>query len=99
MTCTDVVLGFFVLVSLLVGLSLLLIWLTCLLIQGLPSVSKNFADLACTRESAWSARLRSDIVSMVRTEADTWVLIANVLTLLVGKEHVSRETTLGRVGI
>lgn len=33
------------------------------------------------------------------TECDTWVLVANVLSLLVGKEHVCRQTTLGRVRI
>lgn len=33
------------------------------------------------------------------TEGNTRVLLANVLTLLVGEEHVGRETTLGRVGV
>ncbi len=44
-------------------------------------------------------QIGSDVVSGVRTKADTRVLVTNVLTLLVGKEHISRETTLGRVGI
>ena len=34
-----------------------------------------------------------------RTEADTRVLLTNILTLVVGEEHVSREATLGRVRI
>jgi hypothetical protein len=33
------------------------------------------------------------------TEADTRVLITNILTLLICEEHVGGETTLGRVGI
>jgi hypothetical protein len=33
------------------------------------------------------------------TEADARVLVTNVLTLLVGEEHVGRQTTLRRVGI
>jgi hypothetical protein len=35
----------------------------------------------------------------MHTEADAGVLFANILTLFVGKEHVSRKTTLGRVGV
>jgi hypothetical protein len=33
------------------------------------------------------------------TELDTGVVLADLVTLLVGKEHVGRETTLGRVGV
>ena len=33
------------------------------------------------------------------TKADAGVLIADILTLLVGKEHVGRQATLGSVGI
>jgi hypothetical protein len=33
------------------------------------------------------------------TEADARVLDAHILTLLIGEEHVGRETTFGRVGI
>jgi hypothetical protein len=36
---------------------------------------------------------------MIHTKGDTRVLVTNVLTLLVGKEHVCRETTLWRVGV
>ena len=35
----------------------------------------------------------------MHTEADARVLFKNILTLVVGKEHVSRKTTLGRVGV
>ena len=44
-------------------------------------------------------QVRQDVGLRVRTKADSWVLIANILTLLVGEEHVCRETTLRRVGI
>lgn len=33
------------------------------------------------------------------TELDTWVVLADLVTLLVGKEHVRGQTTLGRVGV
>ena len=33
------------------------------------------------------------------TELDAGVVLADLLTLLVGEEHVCRETTLGRVGV
>ena len=33
------------------------------------------------------------------TEANTRVLIADVLTLLIGEEHVGRETALGGIGV
>lgn len=33
------------------------------------------------------------------TEGDAGVLLANLVTVFVGEEHVSRETTLGRVGV
>jgi hypothetical protein len=65
-------------VSLLVGSSLGLIGGTLLLVQGLPSLTEELADLA---------------------ERDARVLLTNVLTLLVGEEHVGRETTLGGIGV
>lgn len=46
LTVTYSVLGLLVLISLLVGGSLLLVWLTILLRQRLPSVTEDFADLA-----------------------------------------------------
>lgn len=41
--------------------------------------------------------IRMEIAS--HTEANAWVLITDILTLLVREEHVGRETTLGRVGV
>ena len=64
---TYVVLGLLLFVSLLIGGSFGLIWGALLLVQSLPLVSKDFADLA---------------------EADTWVLLADGVSLLIGEEHV-----------
>ncbi len=36
---------------------------------------------------------------MMLTKADARVFLSNIVTLLVGKEHVSGKTTLWRVGI
>jgi len=34
-----------------------------------------------------------------RTELEVWLLLLQLATLLVGEDHVGRETTLGRVGV
>jgi len=67
-----------ILIALLVLSSLGLVGSSLLVVQGLPSLAKNLANLA---------------------EADAGVLIANILTLLIGKEHVGGQTTLWCVGI
>jgi hypothetical protein len=67
-----------ILVSLLVDGSLGLVRSTLLLVEGLPSLTEELADLA---------------------ERDTGVLLTDVLTLLVGEEHVGGKTTLGGVGV
>lgn len=36
---------------------------------------------------------------MKHTEGNAWVFVSDALTVLVGEEHVSRETTLGGVGV
>lgn len=36
---------------------------------------------------------------MALTEGDTGVLLADLLTVVVGKEHVGGQTTLGGVGV
>merc|ERR1712098_787816 len=74
-TTGGIVLGLLVFVTLLVGGSLLLVWLTLLLAESLPSVTKDL------------------------TEADAWVFLTDILTLLIGKEHVCREAALGSVGV
>lgn len=33
------------------------------------------------------------------TEADAGVLLANLVTVVIGEEHVGGQTTLGRVGV
>ena len=35
----------------------------------------------------------------MHTKADAGVLFTNILTLVVGEEHVGRKTTLGRVRV
>lgn len=75
---THVVSLLLVLVSLLVGGGLGLIRDTLLLVESLPSLTEELADLA---------------------ERDAGVLLTDVLSLLVGKEHVRRKTTLGGVGV
>jgi len=74
----SIVTSLLILITLLVLGGLGLVWGTLLVVQGLPSLTKDLADL---------------------TEADSRVLITNVLALLVGEEHVSGETTLGRVRV
>jgi hypothetical protein len=39
-------------------------------------------------------RARSEL-----TKGDTGVLLVDIVTLLVGEEHVGRETSLGGIGI
>ena len=90
-----VVLSLFVLIALLVIGSLLLVWLSLLLSQGLPSITEDLADLAYKGISGCSPRVRLDHL----TKADAWVLITDILTLLVGKEHVCGKTTLWSIGI
>lgn len=36
---------------------------------------------------------------VMHTKSDTRILLPHIVALLVGKEHVSREAALGRVGI
>lgn len=67
-----------VLVSLLIGSSLGVIGSTLLLVERLPSLTEDLADL---------------------TKGHIRVVIADALTLLVGKEHVGGQTTLGGVGV
>ena len=33
------------------------------------------------------------------TELDSWVVLTDLLALLVGEEHVSGKTMLGRIGV
>jgi hypothetical protein len=94
---TYVVASLLIFISLLVLSSLGLIWSALLLIQCLPSLTEDLADLTC--ESYASAAAGRIFTKIDHTEADARVLITDVLTLLVGEEHVRREATLGRVGV
>ena len=86
-------------VALLVLSSLGLIRSTLLVIQCLPSLAEDLADLAWNNGGLASSIRRRNKGLASHTEADTRVLVTDVLALLVGEEHVGRETTLGRVGI
>jgi hypothetical protein len=87
--------GLLLLVSLLVRGSLGIVWLALLLVQGLPLLSEQLSDLAC----AWLEMRLKVIAQCELTELDAWVVLADLVTLLVGEEHVCGKTTLGRVGI
>jgi hypothetical protein len=39
------------------------------------------------------------VETSARTELDSGVLLADLVALLVGEEHVGGETALGRVGV
>lgn len=85
------------LIALLVVFGFGLIWFALLSIQCFPSFTEDFANLACIMGVFIS---RGHYISGAgHTKADARVLLSHVVTLLVGKEHVSGEATLGRVGI
>lgn len=87
--------GLLLLVTLLVRGSLGLVGRTLLLRQGLPPLTEKLADVTCIRlKSRFAAAFLDKF-----TELDTGVVLTDLVTLLVGKEHVRRETTLGRVGV
>jgi hypothetical protein len=98
---TYVVAGLLILVTLLVLGSLGLVGTALLLVQGLPPLTENLTDLAYGKRVSnvmierwrWRARDRA------LTEADAGVLLVDVLALLVGEEHVGRETSLGGIGV
>jgi hypothetical protein len=83
------------LVPLLVSGGLGIVWLALLLVQGLPLLSEKLADLAYAWLEMWFM-----LVELYRlTELDAGVVLADLVTLIVGEEHVSGKTTLGGVGV
>lgn len=96
--------GLLILVTLLVGGSLGIVGSTLLVVEGLPALTEETTDLAFHGEK-WLVRLwiktnkhrEHDYGDL--TELDTRVLLTHILTLLVGEEHVRRETTLGCVRV
>ena len=96
-SCTySIVLGLLLFVALLVSGSLGVVGLALSLGQGLPLVTEHLADLACCEGQpvAMSQRTACNL-----TKGDTGVLLANLVTVLVGEEHVGGQTALGRVGV
>ena len=94
---THIVLGFLIFVALLVSGGLLLIWLALLFAECLPLVTEHLSDLAC-RAISMSDPAKSE-AQKILTEADAGIFLADRLTLVVGEEHVGRETSLGGIGI
>ena len=86
--------GLLVLVALLVGSSLGLIGGLLLLRELLPLVAEELSDVTW-EESATIFKYMSSRL----TELDAGVVLADLVTLLVGEEHVGRETALGGVGV
>ena len=87
--------GFLLFVALLVSGSLSIVGLAVGLAQSLPLVTELLANLACggVRSVQWSWGINS------LTEADAGVLLADLIAVVIGEEHVSGQTTLGRVGV
>jgi hypothetical protein len=98
----SVVASLFALITFLVSLGLVFERLLVLLGQFLPLLTEKLADLACERLAIEDA----DRVGGLKvnkhdklTKADARVVAADLVTVLVGKEHVGRQTTLGCVGV
>ena len=83
------------LVTLLVGLGLSVVGLLLLVAEGLPLLTELLANLA------WDVLVIcfDQNQSVQHTELDAGVVLANLVALLVGEEHVGRKTALGLVGI
>ena len=87
--------GLLLFVALLVSGSFVVVGLALRLAQSLPLVTKLLANLACrdVRYVRRSWRINSP------TEADAGVLLANLVAVVIGEEHVGGQTALGRVGV
>lgn len=92
---TYLVSGLLFLVALLVSSSLGLVRLALLLVQGLPLLTEKLADLTCE----WLGKGIEMSKGRKLTELDAGVVLTDLVTLVVGEEHVCGKTTLGRVGV
>jgi len=93
-----VLVGFLLLlVTLLISGGLGDVWNALLLRQSLPPLTEKLADLACVRLE--SRHVANRKLEKRLTELDARVLLADLVTLVVGKEHVRRKTTLRCVGV
>lgn len=87
--------GLLLLVALLVSGSLSIVGLAVSLAQSLPLVTELLANLTCRGvRYVQQSRERDSL-----TEADAGVLLANLVAVVIGEEHIGGETTLGRVGV
>lgn len=89
------VLCLLVLVALLVGGSLVLVGLALGVGESLPLVTEHLADLAWVGVR-WRDEKSED---SLHTEGDARVLFADLVTVVVGEEHVGRQATLGSIGV
>lgn len=87
--------GLLLLVALLVGLGLGIVGLLLLVAEVLPLLTELLADLACDVLVVCF----DQISSVQHTELDAGVVLADLVALLVGEEHVGRKTALGLVGV
>ena len=94
------VIGLLSLITFLVGLGAGLIWFTILGIECLPLLTQHFADTAYRPRQYGDLREeREETMRVYCTEADAWIILAYVVTLLVGKEHVGGEAALWGIRI
>lgn len=84
------------LVTLLVSGGLGLVRGLLLVVEGLPLLTEELANLAY--DASVSCSHVKDCWRR-HTELDARVVLADLVTLLVGEEHVRRETALGHVGV
>jgi hypothetical protein len=84
-------------ISLLVSDGLLFIGLSVGLVHALPDLAELTAKGTCKALTRGEKKKKKK--DRVLTKGDAGVLLADTLTVLVGKEHVGRETALGSIGV
>jgi len=78
----------------LLGISIvacLLILISLLVLCSLGFIGSSLLSIECLPS------FTKDLANLAK--GDTWVLVTDILTLLVGEEHVGGKTTLWRVGV
>lgn len=96
---TYIVRRLLVLITLLVLLCLGLVWTTLLIVESLPSLTENLADLTYNWSHVRILELWTKQGLGIHTERDTRIFLADVVTLILCKKHVGRKATLWRVWV
>ena len=91
--------GLFLFVSFFVGSSLGLKRSALLLAESLPFLAEKFTNFACDSHVVSRSAHVGRNFTITHTKLNTWVLVANLLSLLIGEKHISRKTALGGSGI